>query len=89
MEDGRMNIYDFYTPEQLRQEFLEGKDNGGNGWAEDFQHWVNMEIADELLNNYLSNISEREYIERVREIVEDYTYGYEDEDGKEMLEFNP
>ena len=84
-----MNIYDDYTPAQLREEFMDGKDNGGNGWAEDFQNWINMQIADELLDNYLETVSTEDYIERAREIVEDFTWGYEDEDGKEMLEFNP
>ena len=78
-----MNIFDIYSPYQLRQIFLE------KHWPEDFRHWIHEEIAGELLNSWLESVDDASYNERVRGIVENLTYGYEDENGKEMLDFNP
>lgn len=75
-------IFDTYSPYQLRQIFRE------KNWPEDFRNWINQEIATELLDSWLENVSEEVYTDTVRNIIENMTYGYEDEDGKEMLEFN-
>lgn len=77
------NIFDIYSPYQLRQIFLE------KNWPEDFRKFVNEEIASDLLNNWLESVDDDSYDERVRGIIETLTYGYEDEDGNEMLDFNP
>ena len=77
------NIFDIYSPYQLRQIFLE------KNWPEDFRKFVNEEIASDLLNSWLESVDDDSYDERVRGIIETLTYGYEDEDGNEMLEFNP
>lgn len=76
-----MNIFDNYSAYQLRQIFAETE------WPEDFKKWVHEEIAYELLDSWLSDIDDDIYRDRVRNIVEDMTYGYKDEDGKEMLDF--
>lgn len=76
------NIFDIYSPYQLRQIFAETE------WPEDFKKWVHEEIAYELLDSWLSDIDDEIYRDRVRNIVENMTYGYEDENGKEMLDFN-
>jgi len=76
------SIFDSYSPYQLRQIFSE------NEWPDDFKKWVHEEIAYELLDSWLSDIDEDIYRDRVRGIIENMTYGYEDEDGNEMLEFN-
>lgn len=76
------NIFDIYSPYQLRQIFLE------KNWPEDFRKFVHEEIASDLLNSWLESVDDDSYDERVRGIIETLTYGYEDEDGNEMLEFN-
>lgn len=78
-----MNIFDIYTAAQLREIYLEKE------WPQDFKDWVNREIAYELLDSWLENADTEDYKERVRNIVEDMTYGYEDDDGNEMLDFRP
>lgn len=78
------NIFDEYPPYQLRQIFLD-KDNE---WPEDFKRFVHAEIAYELLDSWLESVDADVYLERVRDVIENNTYGYEDENGKEMLEFN-
>ena len=78
------NIFDNYPPYQLRQIFLD-KDNE---WPEDFKQFIHEEIAYELLDSWLETVDSDVYDEKVRDIIENLTYGYEDEDGNEMLEFN-
>lgn len=75
------NIFDIYSPYQLRQIFLE------KNWPEGFKKWVHEELAYELLDSWLSDVDEDIYRNRVRDIVENMTYGYEDENGNEMLDF--
>ena len=78
-----MNIFDIYSPYQLRQIFNE------KHWPEDFKDMIHQEIAYELLDGWLESVDNSSYKERVRQIVENLTYGYEDENGKEMLNFEP
>jgi hypothetical protein len=37
----------------------------------------------------LETVTDEEYLERARDIIESETYGYEDDDGNELLDFNP
>lgn len=78
-----ISIFDVYSAYQLRQIFRE------KNWPEDFRNWINQEIATELLDSWLESVSEETYTDTVRNIIENMTYGYEDENGKEMLEFHP
>lgn len=78
-----MNIFDIYSPHQLREIFC------GKYWPEDFKRWIHEQIAYELLDSYLENIDDTIYNEKVREIIENATYGYEDKNGNEMLDFRP
>lgn len=78
------NIFDEYSPYQLRQIFID-KDND---WPEGFKRFVHDEIAYELLESWLESVDPDVYNERVRDIIEQMTYGYKDENGNEMLEFN-
>ena len=78
-----MNIFDKYTPAELRQIFQQ------KHWPEDFRNMIHEEIATELLDSWLESIDDESYNERVRGIVENMTYGYEDDDGNKMLDFNP
>ena len=77
------SIFDSYSPYQLRQIFRE------KNWPEDFRNWINQEIATELLDSWLESVSEETYTDTVRNIIENMTFGYDDENGKEMLEFHP
>ena len=79
-----MSIFDDYTAAELREIFREPT----NSWPEDFLCFVNDELSDDLLDNWLEEHSDEEYRSRVKDIVEHWTYGYEDEDGNELLEFN-
>ena len=76
------NIFDTYHPYQLRQIFLE------KNWPLEFKSAIHQEIAYELFSSWLENVDDETYNEKVRLIVENLTYGFEDEDGNEMLEFN-
>jgi len=76
------NIFDEYTAYQIRQIFKE-KD-----WPIEFKNAMHREIAYELLDGWLESVDEETYNERIRGIIENMTYGYEDEDGNEMLDFN-
>lgn len=78
-----MNIFDIYSPYQLREIFLQ------KNWPEDFKNWIHQEIAMELLDKWLVTIDNISYKEKVRDIIEDMTYGYQDKDGNEMLDFRP
>jgi len=77
------NIFDEYTAYQLRQIFQE------KHWPEEFRDWIHREIAYELLDSWLESVDDASYKEKVRCIIENMTYGYEDDDGNEMLDFNP
>jgi hypothetical protein len=77
-----MNIFDIYSASELRDIFRDPTDS----WPESFCSYVNRELADSLLDGWLDNHSDKEYREEAREIIENLTYGYEDEDGNEMLE---
>lgn len=78
-----MSIFDDYTPAQLREIFREPT----NSWPENFLCFVNDELSDDLLDQWLESHSDSEYREAVKDIIEHMTYGYEDDDGNEMLEF--
>jgi hypothetical protein len=80
-----MGILDTYSAYKVRDIWRDDT----NSWPEDFILSVNDVLASDLLDQWLESHSDAEYRERVREIVEDETYGYEDEDGNEMLDFNP
>lgn len=77
------SIFDEYTAYGLRQIFQE------KHWPEEFRRWIHREIAYQLLDSWLENTDDESYRETVRSIVETMTYGYEDDDGNEMLDFNP
>jgi len=79
------NIFDEYTAVELRKIFNEPTDN----WPESFCSYVNRELADSLLDIWLENHDDNDYRDEVRDIVENLTYGYKDDDGNEMLDFNP
>lgn len=75
------SIFDTYSPYQLRQIFRE------KNWPEDFRDWIHQEIAYELLDSWLESVDDASYNDKVRSIIENMTYGYEDENGKEMKDF--
>lgn len=79
------NIFDKYTATQLREIYTTPQEQ----WPEDFLHFIHDEIANELLDNWLEQSDMDEYMEKAREIVEDNTYGYQDENGNELLDFLP
>lgn len=79
-----MDILDDFTPHELREIFRKPT----NQWPEDFCNHVHRWFADLLLDMWLGDHSDEEYREEIRQIVEDITYGYTDEDGNELLEFH-
>jgi len=80
-----MNIFDTYQPYELREIFRKPT----NEWPEEFCLYVNIGLADKLLDEWLYAHSDEDYRDEVKQIVEDTTYGYESEDGQEMLDFDP
>ena len=78
------NVFDEFTVSELRQIFREPTDN----WPEDFLNYVNNILASELLDMWLESHSDEEYREEVRQIVEELTYGYTDENGNVYYELN-
>jgi hypothetical protein len=79
-----MSIFDDYTPAQMREVLLEPT----NSWPDDFICFVNDELSDDLLDQWLDNHSDDEYRAKIRDIIEDLTYGQEDDDGEELLEID-
>lgn len=77
------NIFDSYNPYELRDMYNDGMDS----WPDDFRHWMHDQMANDLLDQWLETVTDEEYMERAKDIIESETYGYEDEDGNEMLEF--
>jgi len=80
-----MGIFDIFTASEMRDIWRDET----NAWPENFTLCVNDLLANDLLDSWLDNHSDEEYRERIREIVEAETYGYEDDDGNELLDFNP
>jgi hypothetical protein len=79
-----MSIFDIYSAAELRDMYNDGMES----WPDDFRHWLHDQMASDLLDQWLETVSDEEYLERAKDIIECETYGYEDEDGNEMLEFN-
>jgi hypothetical protein len=79
-----MNIFNDYTPSEIRRIFLQDT----NSWPEDFCRHVNNELKDDLLDNWLEQHSDSEYREKIKDIVEHITYGYEDDNNNTLLEFD-
>jgi len=79
------NIFDTYNPWEMREIFRKPTEQ----WPEEFCKYVNRGLADKLLDEWLYSHEDSEYREEVRQIVEDTTYGYESDDGQEMLDFDP
>jgi hypothetical protein len=78
------NIFDEYTPAQIRDIYQEPFED----WPDDFRHHIHDEIAADLLDSWMEQCEEDEYMERVRQVIEDLTYGYEDEHGNIMEDFD-
>lgn len=78
------NIFDNYDPHELRDMYNDGMES----WPDDFRHWLHDQMASDLLDQWLETVSDEEYLEKAKDIIECETYGYEDEDGNEMLEFD-
>ncbi len=79
------NIFDYYTAQEIRDFYHDGMDS----WPDNFRHWIHDQMANDLLDQWLETVTDEEYMERARDIVECETYGYEDDDGNEMLELDP
>jgi hypothetical protein len=79
-----MSIFDDYTPAQMREIISEPT----NSWPEDFLCFVNDELSDDLLDQWLESHSDDEYRAKIKDIIEDLTYGQEDDDGEELLEID-
>ena len=79
-----MSIFDIYSAAELRDIFRDPTES----WPENFCNFVNRQLADDLLDGWIENSGDNEYRDRIKDIVEDWTYGYNDENGKEMLEFD-
>lgn len=77
------DIFDSYNPYELRNMYNDGMDS----WPDDFRHWMHDQMANDLLDQWLETVTDEEYMERAKDIIESETYGYEDENGNEMLEF--
>jgi hypothetical protein len=80
---GDTNIFDKFSAYELRNIFQQ------KNWPLEFKSAIHQEIAYDLLDSWLESVDEETYNDKVRSIVENITYGYEDENGEEMLEFNP
>jgi hypothetical protein len=79
-----MSIFDDYTPAQMREIISEPT----NSWPEDFLCSVNNELSGDLLDQWLESHSDDEYRAKIKDIIEDLTYGQEDDDGEELLEID-
>lgn len=79
-----MDILDDFTPRELRDIFRKPTEH----WPEDFCNHVHRWFADNLLDMWLGDHTDEEYREEIRAIIEEITYGYTDEDGNELLEFD-
>ncbi len=78
------NIFDDYTPAQLREIFRDPTEE----WPDDFAKYMSEQVAYDLFDRWFEQTDDKEYRDRVKDIIEDLTYGYEDDDGNEMLEFD-
>lgn len=79
------NIFDYYTAQEIRDFYHDGMDS----WPDNFRHWIHDQMANDLLDQWLETVEDEQYMERARDIIESFTYGYEDDDGNEMLELDP
>lgn len=77
------NIFDNYNPYELRDMYNDGMES----WPDNFRHWIHDQMANDLLDQWLETVTDEEYMERAKDIIESETYGYEDENGNEMLDF--
>lgn len=78
------NIFDEFTSAELRDIFRKPTEE----WPEGFCEYVNNILSGQLLDAWLESHDDKDYREEVRRIVEDLTYGYKDDEGNELLEFN-
>lgn len=79
-----MDILNDFTPNELREIFRQPTEQ----WPEDFCNHVHRFLADNLLDMWLGDHDDNEYREEIRSIIEEITYGYTDEHGNELLEFD-
>lgn len=77
-------MFDEYTAAEMRDIFREPTEN----WPEEFCNYVHGIMANNLLDMWLGDHDDNEYREEVRSIIEEITYGYTDDDGNELLEFD-
>ena len=74
------SIFDLYTPQQLREMYFET-------WESDYHEWLNNEVGRELL--YELEDANIEKLKRLQmQVIEEATYGYEDDYGYTLKEFD-
>lgn len=78
-----MHWSDHFTAGQLREVFSKPT----KSWSKEYRDIVNEILAYELLDAFIENADDEQYRERIKEIVESTTYGYQDDEGNEMLDF--
>ena len=78
------NIFDEFTAAELREIFRKPTEH----WPEDFCNYVHSIMENNLLDMWLGDHSDSEYREEVRQIVEDFTYGYTDGYGNVFYELD-
>lgn len=78
-----MHWSDHFTAGQMREMF----NKPTNSWTPEFRKVVHEWLAYELLDGFLEAHDDEQYRERVKSLVENETYGYEDDEGNEMLDF--
>lgn len=75
------HIFDLYTPQQLREMYFET-------WESDYHEWLNNEVGRKLLYELLED-SNIEKLKRLQmQVIEETTYGYEDDYGYDLKEFD-
>jgi len=75
------SIFDLYSPQQIREMYFET-------WESDYHEWLNNEVANRLLYELFEDDNKEKLKRLEMQAIEEATYGYDDDYGYELKEFD-
>ena len=75
------SIFDLYTPQQIREMYFES-------WESEYNEWLDNEVGRRLLYELFEDANIEKLKRLQMRVIEEATYGYDDDYGYELKEFD-
>ncbi len=75
------SIFELYSPQQIREMYFEN-------WESAYTEWLDNEVGRKLLYELLEDTNTEKLKRLQMRVIEELTYGYDDDYGYELKEFD-